>query len=534
MSQGLYNPFFQNGAYWYGQGGSDHDNSANTNGSDQQVWAFIGDSMLQTSDTRMADATFQNTIYQSVSGVISAVGASGFTGETEGSFMHAFGNELYKVTGKKMVGVRSTVGGSKVYLNGADPTWWTTGTLRATAESNNSSALSANGTTKLRGIWTCVGINDATAAQSLANIETAVNSYYAWINTTYPEVPVYVLNIGRNVAGEDSRVIAIRGYHVAAVAQYSHMHIVANLADYVNMYHTDLIHLNAFGNDKVAQDCIRAMLTQGLIANRPITRTYGSASSAVFAYSAFATLSTERKNILADLIDYLDQVKGDWVNIDSICIPILGTEAESLQDLKRSTKQMSYQTVSGTPVWTSSNGIRTNGGAIKSNFIPLTDGTPTTGFIGNNNWASVLVRNRYSATGTKRTLFGAIGSTADRAIYLSEKAAGGYEWKNNAATAGTTADGSGTITAQNIWGNRRNGSTSFRLFRNHSELSIANVTVVAALDAEISIGALNTSGVYSEEFDADIWGWVFPSSSLADVLQIIAQMRLAATKLSLL
>jgi hypothetical protein len=492
---------------YYSQSSVELDNSNNTNGSDQQVWWVIGDSLQQTSDDAGPEPTFANSVYQYTTS-IAAITTTDFTGVTNGSYLPKLGSDIYKKTSKKPIFVLSTAGGSEFYPNGDNNNWSTSGTLYATGQTKLSDALTAAGVTKPRGILLCLGINDARGAQTLSNIESAVNSLFSRLSSDYSGVPIYVTQIGRDESGEGARVLSVRGYIENAVAATPSAHILVELADYLEYYSVDTLHVDCVGNQRWAASMVKAMIDQGLASNTPITRTYGSASTTVFGFPAFSGLTTAEKNVLSDFIDYL-QTKGDWTRVDSLYHCLLGTEGQSLQDLRRSSKQ-----AISTGSWSAKGGIVTDGtidGVIRSNFIPSTDSTAN-GFAVGNNISFVSIKDRISATGSNRVAIGVIGSNSTHKHYMREQAALGIECINNADTGGTSATTgiNGQFFSNRTYINRRPAATFHSAIRYPlAILGNTSVNSVALPDREFTIGCLNNNGTFEDPISIRVYSFGF-------------------------
>ncbi len=526
-----------------GSSGPSLDTAANTNGSDQQVWWVIGDSLPQTAPSleKGPEPTYANTVYEWTT-VIAAVTTNDVTGTTNGSFMPKFGSDIYKRTSKKIVWCRSSVGGSEVHNNG-DPTdnWSTSGNLYGLAQTKLADALAANGTTVPRAIVFSLGVNDVrNVSTDLTEITAGFESLFSRLNTDYPDIPVFIWLPGMEGLTQafttSQKCLDARAIMEAAIVPYPQMRVMVDLLDYKGtaqetFFDTDLLHLKQLGNELMAATFVKDLLTAGLITNNPITYTYSAntAADTVIGFSAFSGASTEEKNAIYDLVSYLDG-KTDWQRIDSFYSFMFNTQAKSNQDLRRSGKSL---IPGASSTWTNKLGYRTGettAHPLDPDFIPETDGTAL-GYIATNNTVFVDVKTRHSVVDVKRTLFGAKGFSANRNTYLSEEpnvALRRYIVVNNCGTETATTTSAGNpdgFDGNKIWGTRRSGAGSSTGQMFPASLVTSGQSQVGRPQGKLIVGGVNNNGTFEELIDVTTRGLMIANGSTIDYVRAVRKFR---------
>jgi hypothetical protein len=503
-------------------GALDLDNFINTNGSDQQVWWVIGDSLPQTAPSleKGPDPTYANTVYEWNGTSIVAITTNDVTGTTNGSFMPKFGSDYYKRTSKKVVWCRSSVGGSEVHNNGdATDNWSTAGNLYGEAKTKLAAALAANGTASPRGVIFSLGVNDVrNVSTDTTEITAGFVSLFSRLNTDFPDIPIFIWLPGMEglTAGftSSTKLLDTRAIIEAAIVPYSQMSVQVDLLDYrgsaqETFYDTDLLHLKQLGNDLLAATLVKDLLTQGLIANNPITYTYANnaAANTVIGFAAFSGANTEEKNKIYDLVSYLDG-KTDWQRIDALQMFMFNTQAKCNQDLRRSAKSL---IPGASSTWTNKSGYRTGettAHVLDPDFIPSTDGTAL-GYLATNNTVFVSVKTRHSAYNSGiKTLFGSKNFSANRSTYLTETGvARTYTVVNNCGTETTTLTSAGNpdgFDGNKIWGTRRSGAGSSTGQMFPASLVTSGQAQIGTPQGKIIIGGVNNNGTYEELIDVTV------------------------------
>jgi hypothetical protein len=536
--------------WWLSSGGSSGpalDTAANTNGSDQQLWVLMGDSTLMTAPSleKGPEPTIANSVYEATGtgSTISVVTTNDFTGTTNGSFCPKFFSDLHKRTGKKGVGVITSVPGSEAH-NNLDPTdnWSTSGNLYGAALTKIANALAALGVTKPRAIIFSLGVNDVrNVSTDTTEITAAFVSLFSRINSDFADVPVFVWLPGMEglTAGftTTQKCLDTRAIIEAAIVPYPQMSVRVDLLDYKGtaqetFYDTDLLHLKQLGNDLLASTLVKDLLTQGLITDNPITYTYtdNAAANTVLGFTAFAGLNTEEKNAIYDLVSYMDG-KTDWQRIDSFYSFMFNTQAKCNQDLRRSGKSL---IPGASSTWTNKAGYRTGettAHPLDPDFIPETDGTAL-GYVATNNSVFVSVKTRHSASPVaRRTLFGVKGFSANRNTYLSEDPAIAlrtYTVVNNCGTETSTTTSAGNpdgFDGNKIWGTRRSGAGSSTAQMFPASLVTSGQAQVGRPQGKLIVGAVNNNGTFEEMIDVTVRGLMIANGSTIDYVRAVRKFR---------
>jgi hypothetical protein len=537
--------------WWLSSGGSSGpalDTAANTNGSDQQVWWLIGDSLPQTAPSleKGPEPAIANTVYEWNGTSIAAITTNDLTGTTNGSFAPKFGWDIYKRTSKKIVFCRSTVGGSEVHNNGdATDNWSTAGNLYGEAKTKLAAALAANTTTVPRAIIFSLGINDVrNVSTDTTEITAGFESLFSRLNTDFPDIPIFIWLPGMEgltaAFVTTQKCLDTRAIIEAAIVPYPQMSVQVDLLDYKGtaqetFYDTDLLHLKQLGNDLLASTLVKDLLTQGLITDNPITYTYtdNAAANTVLGFTAFAGLNTEEKNAIYDLVSYMDG-KTDWQRIDSFYSFMFNTQAKCNQDLRRSAKSLIPGALS---TWTNKSGYRTGettAHPLDPDFIPSTDGTAL-GYLATNNTVFVSVKTRHSAAPsvglTKRSLFGAKGFSANRNIYISEDPATAlrrYIVVNNCGNEVATTTSAGNpdgFDGNKIWGTRRSGAGSSTHIMFPASLVTSGEGQIGTPQGKIIIGGVNNNGTFEELIDVTVRGLMIANGSTIDYVRAVRKFR---------
>jgi hypothetical protein len=533
---------------WWSSGGSSGsslDTAANTNGSDQQVWWLIGDSLPQTAPSleKGPEPTIANTVYEWNGTSIAAITTNDLTGTTNGSFAPKFGWDIYKRTSKKIVFCRSTVGGSEVHNNGdATDNWSTAGNLYGEAKTKLAAALVANSTTVPRAIIFSLGVNDVrNVSTDTTEITAGFASLFSRLNIDFPDIPIFIWLPGMEgltaAFVTTQKCLDTRAIIEAAIVPYPQMSVQVDLLDYKGtaqetFYDTDLLHLKQLGNDLLASTLVKDLLTQGLITDNPITYTYtdNAAANTVLGFTAFAGLNTEEKNAIYDLVSYMDG-KTDWQRIDSFYSFMFNTQAKCNQDLRRSGKSL---IPGASSTWTNKAGYRTGettAHPLDPDFIPETDGTAL-GYVATNNSVWVSVKTRHSASPVaRRTLFGVKGFSANRNTYLSEDPAIAlrtYTVVNNCGTETSTTTSAGNpdgFDGNKIWGTRRSGAGSSTAQMFPASLVTSGQAQVGRPQGKLIVGAVNNNGTFEEMIDVTVRGLMIANGSTIDYVRAVRKFR---------
>ena len=505
------------------------DNALNTNVNDQQAWLIVGDSIARGTAHQFAsvspdkgpEADYAGSVYY-YSGAVTEMPLTDIPGVIYGSMWPSFGNILYKRTSKKPVFINQGTGGCEFYPNGDNNNWSTSGTLYAPAVTAANNCLAALGTTRLRGIMLCCGINDARAAQTLANIQAAINSLITRLQTDFPGTPIYIINIGREATGTfDARIAAVRGYLEDCTVNFQKVYMAARLENFLSYYDDispDLLHLTQEGNEEVAHYMGSNLLTNGWIANNPLVRSYTTEAQNVFARMP-GVLSDTEKNLINDFVNYLER-KGWLSQVKVFQFWHMDNQAKSLQDWFRTGKS---GTLGSGATWNANDGITLDGtvnGYVRTNFLPLTDN----GGLSNGNTHYIVWLRQAVSLGVDACLMGATGPTATHSVVLRQKADNSLEFSCHTGVLSPSA--TGPLKANTGHGPCKDAVSTQKLlttpFVARTTGTLANT--VAYPPNEMYVGAHNNNGVIQQPYQGKVSCFVFCQATIAGVFTLPDQL----------
>lgn len=473
---------------WLGSGTGD----PTTNAQGERVILFLGDSNIVGQGATAGPTPTLGTVkYWNGSAIANVTnaditdGLASGNGANIGSMMPKFGIDYNARTGKIPVILSCGRGGAH-FASNPDATgndFSVTGNNRALAEARITAALAANGTTKLAEIVINLGINDFSSVNSFATISTAIDSFMTWITTTYPDVRITFLQIGRSAVSIASRKQSqIRNKLREISEANADVHVIqAPIAMYdYGYYKVDLLHYAQSGNDFLG----------AAIDN------YFEAVDA--GYNKFAA------GIFCSFKDALNQTKVDAINAffeaqgDNIAL------METLQIFKNDTQANTYLDFVGmlAPVYTSV--------TYTANTEIATAGT--TGSFIDHLWMldEQLIRctdqdivfgckmgTKTTADGVLAVLFGAVGSVDGTIIGLYQTATPSVLWRvvedSTTSTVLTTPPDTKFI-AQSLYEMARTGANAGSLYRNGVKIQDGTTAYEGTLNRYVKSGGLGNAG----------------------------------------
>ncbi len=228
----------------------------NTTAAGLQVFLVLGDSIPNGSNnsTGPGPTPTPGTVKQWNGSAVIDIGSSDVYNVplNGGTFMPQMGISYNAATGRIAVFIPLGSSGAEYSPNGDNNNWSASGTLRANAITQVTNCLAFLGLTQLKGILEDGGINDARAATTLATVLSDVDSFFNWVTTTWPGVPVQSAQIGRTESVTNNvRIYSIRERKVANAISKTDVHMCFNLASWINSggYGADLLHPNQTGNN---------------------------------------------------------------------------------------------------------------------------------------------------------------------------------------------------------------------------------------------------------------------------------------------
>lgn len=254
--------FFQTGIYL---SGSSRDRDTTADG--RQAFLIIGDSIagdttavLGAGPTTPAGTTY---LWNGTNLVELTTADLNNAGSAYGTAWKKFALDYNAGTSRKPCFINRASGGSEFYPDGDNNNWYTSGVHYSAAVTAANACLSFMGVSKLKGIFICLGINDARGAQTTANIQSAIISLITRLNSDFQDTKIYITSIGRTESSFiGDRIFAIKGYIKDLTFSYSNVELVANLTTFVswNLYSGDNLHPTQAGNDKHGELYARALL----------------------------------------------------------------------------------------------------------------------------------------------------------------------------------------------------------------------------------------------------------------------------------
>lgn len=495
------------------QTGDGLDTAANTNPSTKyQVWAEFGDSLIagtsvQPDTAQDAEPDYTGTVYDFNGSAIVEVTTTGMSNVTTGGPWTKFGQSLYELTQNKLVACNASAGGSTFYDNGSANSWWeTTGTLRAAAITKLNNALAAAGTTEPRGIIVGTWVNDVRASGTIDNTEMlqGVTSFFAWLETNWPGIPVFVVKPGRTetITTLTGRLATMHGYLDAEITARANVHEFDNLLNYLPMYGNDTLHLTQWGNELFATKGIYRMLDAGLITNNPLVRTYSAESIAI--HNRFTGLTDWEKDKIHDFEQF--RVRKAFTSISHFHFGLFSTQAKAGQDWY-SSNAFTIPTNS----WVLGEGFvfdATTGRAINTNITPSSEANMTNINTGVGVWL-----NELPSPNVAGTIFGCAGPDGTRTIQLNTTVSGSG-FCVNAGTVSTF-----TSLAEKQWFHlNRNANGTHSIVRYNFPAN-GSVNLVNRPTTTIYLGALNNNGVIQDAAEFSCWMFACGNGSVSSNLQ---------------
>jgi hypothetical protein len=252
----LYNLFLSQG----GGGSGDPADvvGVNTTADGRQAILVIGDSIANGSNntTGPGPTPVSGTVYQWNGTDVIEIGADDVYNIPVGggSMMPQMGITRYNASGYKSVFIPMGSSGAEMCFPYLDNNNFTaSGTRRAITEGQVTDCLADLSLTQLRAICVVGFINDSRSANTLADILTGMTSFFDWITTTYPGVPVLFSQIGKDGSNINTqRIYTIAKGVIDRCATYDDCHMVFNNRAWIGSggYGADNLHPNQTGQNQ--------------------------------------------------------------------------------------------------------------------------------------------------------------------------------------------------------------------------------------------------------------------------------------------
>jgi hypothetical protein len=257
---------------------------------------------------------------------------------------------------------------------------------------------------------------------------------------------------------------------------------------------------------------IKNMRDSLYISNTPITYNYGVTSQSVFANftNASLQLTTNEKNHINDYVEYLNAT-GDYANIESIQSYLMGSQAKSLIDFKRTKSPVPIGTIS----WDQSNGFTTPGivnNVLDVNYTPSVDASI---YSLNSAFFGVFLTVATTASGVSATIAGCQNAAGTSQTLLFQSSTGILH-RCNSGVAGTYAI-TGGADNNTFYLTRRTSSTSSTGTANGAGISATGASV-SLPDKSFHLGQRNGN---TPDFPfAGSYGMVVIGNISADVWRV--------------
>ena len=474
-----------------------------TNGSNQQAFLLIGDSIARGNSTAPGTTPTVGTVYQYDADTDSVVevGADDLlenqAAGTIGSPWPRFGIDYNSAIGKKPTFVCTAIGGGHWYTaaGGGALSWYTNGPLYANAVTKANNALTAIGVTKFRAVFIIMGYNDVSnnSGTTYAHMTSLIDR----INTDFSTPNIYLSFNNKDNALTDTtlfqRQVNMKKFIRQLSYDYSNVELFMSLEtlDFrsSSYYQVDAAHLTFAGNEYLGSALARQLT---------LSNSYHKHSRFIIA-SFESVLSDARKTLIDNFIQSQDTA-GNLELIDALYWFKAPTEADTILDWFG----LSTPVGSGSPTFSINSNLATNGSSnrIASSFCvsrvadksnPLSDI-----LIG------ARIKTNTDGLGLDGCLFGVREGATTSIIDLAQGTTD-LQYRLSSAGATTYAAGDDYFVSDTFHGEARNGST-IHLIKGKaviSSASVASSTLASTANHAIQLGCRNNNGTIDRFLGAE-------------------------------
>jgi hypothetical protein len=394
----------------------------------------------------------------------------------------------------KHVFINRASGGSEYYQNGDTNNWAPSpdGANYDAAVTDIAACLSFLGLTKPRAIFLILGINDSRGAQSLASIQTAINSLFTRITTDFPGVPIYVANNGTDDVSEiiNARKFTVNKYIKEAITTHSTVaERTLNMYSFYPwaLYNADDLHLLQTGYNKAGELQDRAIRNPE--PNRIVRQVQNGFYDAL-SDTHKAAWETFVEGCVSD---------GNWSLVDSLQIFKAATQRANV--LIEHTGL--FAPIESTFGFVANDRITSSPGFYKTNFIPSVClvNSAVDDFL-----CGVYMAENNTIAGSAGYCFGATGGTSVR-LFQNTSSQVVYGCNDTTATVYAAGD---TRIAPDTWHTIGRNAGTKEYYKNATLVHSASVAVGAACTSNIYIGAQNNAGTSANVIGGGFraWYWV--------------------------
>lgn len=407
---------------------------------------------------------------------------SGVSGTHKGDWTTNFATLYNTATGYKPIFVDGHIYGSLCYSSTDPNAWISTGFVRGNYLKNwvrkATTILSAQGLTQMKAIYLGdILINDASGAETTADINTAFNALIAFLQADFPGTPIYAMLMAQNAAFAQSlRTTTVRINALNSIpGSYTDVHWFyhgAYIFSYGGQDSADK-HWNQDANDHIARSFNDFLLdTESNWETRRIrNQFYDQLTVTQRGYVKTFMDSMTVNGLYVKLNYFITDVQTtqknhamDWIGVTSPRTDVGGYTFNAKASIE-TTGSNTYEDTFIVPLW-----MQLHGG--QDDAFMLTK-------VGTNN----------TAAGTIGTLFGA---TSSGSLSLSQLTTSRLQYKCNDNTASTYL--TDTKFADNTWyGVGRDASNNKILIKGSSSVATATVTSTAVSAVIHPRGARNTN-----------------------------------------
>lgn len=248
---------------------------SNTTPDGKQAFLVMGDSIANGSNNTNGPGPTptSGTVYQWNGTAVIEIGATDVYNVPagNGSFMPKCGIDYNAATGNKPVYIPRGSSGAEFYPYLDNNNWYSTGTLRASTQTQVSNCLADMGLTKLKGAYLILGINDFRSTNVIADIRTGIDSFFLWFTTTYPGVPLYIAQVGFDGSSiHTTKQYQIAERIVANCQTYPDAKMAFNIRSLIGAggRGADNLHPNQIGQNFIGASFARAAFLEGAGFNK--------------------------------------------------------------------------------------------------------------------------------------------------------------------------------------------------------------------------------------------------------------------------
>jgi lysophospholipase L1-like esterase len=496
--------------------GSKADTFVTVNGSSQEVFGIIGDSIANGAGEVVGPTPTAATVYEFNGTTIVQVSNDDLLNAAEGSPWPKFGVDYFAATGKKPVFSNSGSPSSEFFTNGDTNNWTTTGTLYAAFKVKLNAALVAASVTKPKGIFIILGINDIRGAQALASISTAINSLISRLNADYNTPEIYITIPGREETNINSnrRQYVVR-HLINASVTYNNVHLVGSLlgAFTLGQYQFDNIHPTQAANNKLGEALSRYIVNTAGLVNKP--------ARTICALFNDNVTNTKKLAIQA----FASSFNANFFSVfDSFHMYINDTVENALTDWGL----MGIPERVSTPTFTAKSHFQFNGSSNYLRSHTLQDDTTNnvpTDFI-----EFAVTKTVTTAAGTEAYLFGKTNSTVHTRLKQGSDSV--YHFESYDATDSTDSTDT-KFQNDTLYAIGRSG-TAKKLRKGATELqSITQASTGGQTTRDTWIGAQNNNGAAGGFVNSGVKCWgVAKFSGITDMAAFVTNLNTLLTAMS--